>query len=101
MIKLPGRAEVITVLAMLYTTVYSHNIWNRITPPEIDSVTNISVAPSDTGVIYLSVLNDAVWRSEGNQYEWVKTETFGGCEGVKHLSIHPSDPTELYLTSGG
>ena len=94
----------LTCTAMFIVTGSAHSqyAWTRITPSGLRNISNLAIAPSDAAVIYLSVEEDAVWRGEGDEeFEWIKLSTFEGCEGVRHIAVHPSDPYELYVTAGG
>ncbi|MBN1982495.1 MAG: hypothetical protein JW795_13260 [Chitinivibrionales bacterium] len=87
---------------VLATTVYSAQYkWMRISPADVDSVLTITIAPSNENIMYFSVFQDAVWRSDDRGMNWTRLKEFGGCKGVNSLAIHPEDPYTLYVTNGG
>ena len=61
-------------------------------------VSRLAVAPSDPDILYMSVLNDGVFRSSDKGRSWERTNTLAAMRGIGDVAVSPTSPGVAFAT---
>jgi photosystem II stability/assembly factor-like uncharacterized protein len=79
--------------------------WNFPVPPFLAHVKNVAIHPAQPSVVYVCVEQGALLKSTDAGASWHEVTSYAAAEDrwyhdMHRITISPSDPARLYLTSG-
>jgi photosystem II stability/assembly factor-like uncharacterized protein len=79
--------------------------WNFPAPPFVAHVKNVAIHPDEPSVVYVCVEQGALLKSIDAGVSWCEVSSYATAEDrwyhdAHRITISPSDPARLYLTSG-
>ena len=74
--------------------------WRQIVRGITGLVSRLAVAPSDPQILYMSVLNDGVFRSRDKGWSWERTNTLAAMGSIGDLAVSPRSPGVAFATGG-
>jgi photosystem II stability/assembly factor-like uncharacterized protein len=79
--------------------------WNFPVPPFLAHVKNVAIHPAEPAVVYVCVEQGALLKSTDAGASWHEVTSYATAEDrwyhdMHRITISPSDPARLYLTSG-
>ena len=66
-----------------------------------NNVQALGFAPSAPGRVYANCVGNDLFRSETFGDSWMRCVSYGWCDGIQRVVVHPSLPDRLFIVAGG
>jgi photosystem II stability/assembly factor-like uncharacterized protein len=66
-----------------------------------NNVQAIGFAPSAPGRVYANCVGNDLFKSDTFGDSWARCASYGWCEGIQRVIVHPTLPDRLFIVAGG